>query len=268
MIELPTERSTADIYNPKLLLLYGKSKAGKSTIIANLEDNLVIDLEDGYRALSVLKVQARSANDLFAIRNAILEKARELKKYPYKSITIDNATRLEELALPYAADLYRNTAMGAKWGYKTDPKGIVIRDPVTGQPIRDPKADVRTLPNGSGYVYLRNALDELVDMFQPLCETLILVGHIKTSQINKNGEELSEMNIDLTGKSGALLCGKADAIGYVYRKGNKTYVSFEGGDDINKGARPKHLANKKFLVIESDEQGNLTINTDQIFKVN
>ena len=71
-IVLPTERSKVTNYNPKLLVLYGKPKCGKSTLMASLESNLIIDLEDGYRSLSVMAVQARSASDLFDIRNAIL----------------------------------------------------------------------------------------------------------------------------------------------------------------------------------------------------
>ena len=55
MIQLPTERSVVTNYNPKLLVLMGKPKSGKSTIVAAIEDNLIIDLEDGYRALSVMK---------------------------------------------------------------------------------------------------------------------------------------------------------------------------------------------------------------------
>lgn len=105
MIELPTERSVVTNYNPKLLVLFGKPKCGKSTLMASLDSNLIIDLEDGYRSLSVMAVQARNAETLFAIKDAIIAKGKELKKAPYRFITIDNATRLEEMALPYAAEL-------------------------------------------------------------------------------------------------------------------------------------------------------------------
>lgn len=36
--------------------------------------------------------------------------------------------------------------------------------------------------------------------------------------INKDGEELIEMAIDLVGRLGDIVCGEADAVGYVYRK--------------------------------------------------
>ena len=197
MIELPTERSVVENYNPKLMVIFGKPKSGKSSFVAAIDDNLIIDLEDGYRALSVMKVQARTAKDMQEIRNAIIAKGKELHKAPYKYITIDNATRLEEMSVSLAAELYRATPMGSNWGYVVDQKGMVVKDPKTGKLMIDPKADVRQLANGAGWLYMRKAIRQLIDMFKPLCETLILVCHVKDKQIRKNGEEMSEKQMQL-----------------------------------------------------------------------
>lgn len=265
MIELPTERSIVENYNPKLLVIGGKPKTGKSSFIAAIDNNLIIDLEDGYRALSVMKVQARNMKDLQEIKAAIIEKGKELHKAPYRFITIDNATRLEEMSIPYAAELYRNTPMGAGWGYKTDAKGMILKDSKTGKPIIDPKADVRLLPNGSGYLYLRKAIRQMVDMFKPICDTLILVTHVKDKSIRKNSEEISEMSIDLAGKAADIICGEADAVGMIYRDGNKTYLTFEGGDNTIREARCPHLRGKKFLIAESNENNEVKFDTSKIF---
>lgn len=265
MIELPTERSVVTNYNPKLLVVFGKPKSGKSSFIAAIDSNLIIDLEDGYRALPVMKVQARTAKNMFDIRDAIIAKGRELKKAPYKFITIDNATRLEEMSLTFANDLYRQTPMGSKWGLLTDDKGMFVMDPKTGKPVLDPKADVRQLPNGGGWLYMRKAIRQLIDMFKPLCESLILVCHVKDKQIQKNGEEMSEMAVDLAGKTGDIICGEADAVGYLYRDGNKTFLSFEGGDNTIKEARPLHLRGKKILVAESNENNEVVFDTSKVF---
>lgn len=125
--------------------------------------------------------------------------------------------------------------------------------------------DIRTLPNGSGYMYLRQAVRKVIDMFRDLCESLILVAHVKEKMINKEGEELSEMSIDLTGKLGDILCGEADAIGYVYRKKNDTIISFEGGDNSIREARANHLRGKKIVVATSDENNNITVDMTKIF---
>lgn len=240
---LPKEKSTPKVNNPKFLILFGRPKAGKSTLMANLDNNLIIDLENGYQALSALVVQARTVNDFAEIANALREEIKKEGKFPYKYITIDNATRLEEMCLSYACQIYKNTPMGKTY------QG----------------SDVRTLPNGSGYMYLRQAVRKVIDMFRDLCESLVLVAHVKEKMINKEGEELSEMSIDLTGKLGDILCGEADAIGYVYRKKNDTIISFEGGDNSIREARANHLRGKKIVVATSDENNNITVDMTKIF---
>ena len=102
-------------------------------------------------------------------------------------------------------------------------------------------------------------------MFRPLCETLILVTHVKDKQIQKDGQELSELAVDLAGKSADIICGEADAIGLIYREGNKTYLSFEGGDNTIKEARCPHLRGKKLLVAESNENNEVKFDTSQVF---
>lgn len=263
-ITLPTKRQKAQNYNPRLLVLFGRPKSGKSSAVASLDSNLIIDLEDGYRALSVMAVSARSVSDMFAIRAAVQRKIKEIGKLPYRFITIDNATRLEEMCLSYAAQLYRNTQMGAKWGLKRDANGNLLL--VDGKPVPDPKADVRQLPNGSGYLYLRNALKEVIHMFMPpMCETLILVCHVKDRQINLNNQESTEYTVDLAGKLADIICGEADAVGFIYREKNKTIVSFAGGDGTLREARPAHLRGKQFVIGESDENDNLKMDLSQIF---
>lgn len=264
-IVLPTERRKATDYNPRLIVLYGKPKNGKSTLMASIDNNLIIDLEDGYRALDVMAVQARSANDIFEIKHLIEEKNKENDDKPfYRFITIDNATRLEEMSLVYAAALYRKTPMGSNYGYKKDKIGNILKDN-KGNKVIDPKADVRQLPNGAGYTYLRSALKDMVNMFKPLCDTLILVCHVKDKQIKKNEEETTEMAVDLAGKLGDIICGEADAIGYVYRQDNKTLISFVGGDNAIRGSRPLHLREKVFQVAESDSEGNINVDMSKIF---
>ena len=153
--------------------------------------------------------------------------------------------------------------MGQNWGYLRDKdKNIVKKD---GKPVPDPKADVRLLPNGAGYLYLRRALKEVIHMFQPYCDTLILVCHVKDKQIQMNGAESNELVVDLAGKLGDIICGEADAVGFIYREGNQTIISFEGGAGHIREARPLHLRGKKFVVGESDADNNLKMDMSKIF---
>lgn len=244
MIILPKEKTIPVKNSMRFIIFFGKPKAGKSSAMAALENNLIIDLEDGYKGLSALVVQARNINDFGDICRALQEEIKNNDgKYPYKYITIDNATRLEEMCMGYAITLYRQTPMGKNY------QGT----------------DIRTLPNGSGYLYIRQAVKKVIDMFRGLCETLILVAHTKDKQINFEGQEVNEMTLDLTGRLGDILCGEADAIGYVYRKKNETIISFEGGENSVREARPIHLRGQKIVIAESDENNNLTFHWNKIF---
>lgn len=243
MIVLPKEKIKAKIENPRFLILFGKPKSGKTTIVSRLDSNLIVDLEGGSEFLEALAVQARSVKDLGEIASAIKEEINKTGKKPYKYITIDNASRLEEMCLSYAAQLYKATPMGKSY------QGT----------------DVRTLPNGSGYLYLREAAKKVINMFKDLCDNFILVGHTKDKMINKDGEELTEMAIDLVGKLGDILCGEADAIGYVYRKKNETHISFEGGDNSVREARAPHIRGKNVVIADSDEDNVITTYWDKIY---
>lgn len=227
----------------RFLIIFGKPKAGKTTLASKLDNNLIIDLEGGSEFLEALAVQARSVKDLGEIANAIREEIKSTGKKPYKYITLDNASRLEEICLSYAATLYRQTPMGKNYQGN----------------------DVRTLPNGSGYMYLQQAVRKAIDMFRDLCDNFILIGHLKDKMINKEGEELSEMSLDLVGKLANIICGEADAVGYVYRKKNETHISFEGGDNSVREARAPHLRGKNIVIAESDDNNNIKVYWDKIY---
>ncbi|MBS6796023.1 MAG: AAA family ATPase [Coprobacillus sp.] len=243
MIVLPKEKVKAKVENPRFLIIFGKPKAGKTTLASKLDNNLIVDLEGGSEFLEALAVQARSVKDLGDIANAIREEIKSTGKKPYKYITLDNASRLEEICLSYAATLYRQTPMGKNYSGN----------------------DVRTLPNGSGYMYLQQAVRKVIDMFRDLCDNFILIGHLKDKMINKEGEELSEMSLDLVGKLANIICGEADAVGYVYRKKNETHISFEGGDNSVREARAPHLRGKNIVIAESDENNNIKVYWDKIY---
>ena len=243
MIVLPKEKVKAKVENPRFLIIFGKPKAGKTTLASRLDNNLIVDLEGGSEFLEALAVQARSVKDLGDIATAVREEIKQTGKKPYKYITLDNASRLEEICLSYAAQLYRATPMGKNYSGN----------------------DVRTLPNGSGYMYLQQAVRKVIDMFRDLCDNFILIGHTRDKLINKEGEELSEMSLDLVGKLANIICGEADAVGYVYRKRNETHISFEGGDNSVREARAPHLRGKNIVIAESDENNDIKVYWDKIY---
>jgi hypothetical protein len=242
---LPTEKIQPLRENVKFMVLFGKPKSGKTTIMSKLDDCLLIDLENGSDFLEVLSVKANNLTELYSIKQALEQKIKENdNKFPYKYIAIDTATKLEEMSLILAKKLYKDTVQGK--GFEGN--------------------DVTKLPNGAGYRFVREAFEQIIDWFIPLCDALILLAHTNVTLINKEGKELNEMKVDLTGKLERIIAGKSDALGYVYREKNKTIISFEGGEDIVVEARPSHLKGKKIVIAESDENGNITTDWSLIFK--
>ena len=245
MITLPTQKVPATSTNPQYLVLYGLPKAGKTSAVAQLENNLIVDLEGGSKFIDALAIQARTINDLGEIAQAIRAKNEEVGHNFYKPITIDNATRLEDICMSYACTLYRQTELGKNW------KGT----------------DVTTLARGAGYKYLRDAVKKVIDMFKDLCDEFILIGHVKDSITDKDGEEVNAKEIDLVGKLGKIVCGMADAVGYVYRKDNETHISFKsGGDGTIMEARARHIAGKDIVIATGNEDGSITTYWDRVYK--
>jgi hypothetical protein len=238
-IVLPTKKVKADRVNPKRLIIYSKPKTGKTTAFAGLEDNLIIDLENGSDYVEALKVKANNLQELKAVGKAIKDAG-----YPYKYVTIDTVTALEDMVMPLAVSLYKQTAMGKN--YSGD--------------------SVLTLANGAGYLYIRQAFFQVLDFIDTLAPQIILSGHIKDKQVDDKGEMVMSANIDLTGKIKSLICANADAIGYMYRSGNQTIINFKTNEEVTCGARPEHLRNEEIVVSEMNEKGELIFHWDKIYK--
>ena len=237
-IVLPTKKVGPQRVNPKRLIIYSKPKTGKTSAFAGLEDNLIIDLENGADYVEALKIQITSLQELLEAGKAIKEAGN-----PYKYVTIDTVTALEDMVMPLAIKLYRNTSMGKS--YDGD--------------------NVLSLPNGAGYLYLRQAFFQVLDFIDTLAPHIILAGHIKDKQVDDKGEMVLAANIDLTGKIKSLICANADAIGYMFRKGNKTILSFKTSEEVTCGARPEHLRNEEIVVSEMNNKGELEFHWDKIY---
>lgn len=236
--KLPIEKVQVTRVNPKRLVVYSKPKTGKTTAFAGLENNLLIDLEDGSDYVDALKVKVNTLTELRQI-------GEEIKKAgnPYKYVTIDTVTVLEDIVKPLALKLYKQTSMGKNFDGD----------------------DVLKLANGAGYMYLRDAFFQVLDYIDTFADHIILSGHIKEKQVDDKGEMVQAANIDLTGKIKSLICSQADAIGYIFRRGNQTVISFKSADDVTCGARPLHLKNQEFVLAEEID-GVYTTYWDKVYK--
>lgn len=233
-IVLPSTPVKASRLSPKITVLYGLPKVGKTEILSQLEECLIADTEGGTEMYECLKVPVRSSAEFRGLISAIIAEGKAryaqgktgLEQFPYPYIAIDTLDKLEEYAEEAATIKYKESVIGKTFKGKS----------------------VLELANGGGYYYLRNELAEMVDAMAAVTPRLILITHVKEKLLNKAGEDVKVNDISLTGKMSSIICAKADAIGYLYREVGKPQlmVSFETFDNTVMGARCKHLAGQKF----------------------
>ena len=220
-MELPTTKVKASRKSPKNMIIYGPPKIGKTTVLSQLDNCLIIDLEDGSDMVDALKVKAHSLKDLQAIGAEIMKQGR-----PYKYVAIDTISKLEEWCEGYAKQIYMKTPMGKNFNQKY------------------PGMSILSLPNGGGYLYLRIAFKKWIDKLNKLADHVILVGHLKDKVVDKKGTEVVVKDLDLTGKLKQITCAGSDAIGYISREEGTTIISFDSLQDVTGGTRCPHLIGK------------------------
>ena len=146
-IQLPLTPVKASIKSPKELIIFSKPKVGKTTLLAGLDNCLILDFENGSDYVDAIKLKVNSIDELKAIGKAIKE-----ADYPYKYIAVDTVTAVEEFCINYAELLYAKSSMGKNWFTEGKPKyGTIIN-----------------MPQGAGYQWLRTAYNKTLDFIRTL----------------------------------------------------------------------------------------------------
>lgn len=117
------------------------------------------------------------------------------------------------------------------------------------------------------YLYVREAMQNVIGWFAKSCPNIILVGHVKDKALNENGTELNVKDLDLTGKLARILSSTSDAICYVYRD-LETGALMANFGDLNSvlcGARMPHLSGKTIQLSEKDDNGKIVAHWDRIY---
>jgi hypothetical protein len=206
-------------------------------MLTQLEDNLIIDLEEGTKRYESLAVEARNYQEMQDVLTALAVEYRDNGEKPVrKYLTLDTLDELENIAVHKAAEMYKATPMGKSWYAKNYVKPGVLK----------PEGEVITsLPNGGGWGYMREAMKWYVEILKKFCKYLLLVSHVKDKRIMglEGSEEVIVKDISLTGKMGSILAAKADAIGYAYRTAKgELMLSFKTNENSIMGSRCPHLA--------------------------
>ena len=247
-IVLPTKPLAATRINPRIMLIYSIPKVGKTEALTKLDSCLILDSEKGAETRASLRVPIRAvegptiykkdekgkdtdevvSSTLDEVYNSIIAEAARQKaageplRFPYRRIAMDTLDLIEDMCEVTATRIYKDSIIGRKFEGKS----------------------VLDLPNGGGYYHLRNTVIDQINRFAGVCETLILVCHVKEKMLNKGGIEVATNDLSLTGKIGGIVASKCDVIGFMYREQNgQLMINFKTLDAVM-GARFPHLAGK------------------------
>lgn len=247
-ITLPTNIIQPEAKNPRLSILYGAHKVGKTTICAALEQAAII--KDSPRKYCILELDRDGGGaDYIACRkikcpdfDTVMEACVEIQKAgrPYKVGIVDTGSALEDMAEMDATREYK--ASNAGKGFK----GRSVLE-LTG-PDFNP-----------GYRWLRLSFDKAMGKIISSFDYTIVICHLLDKYIKthaddkgKTNSEASAKDLDLTNKVKGKLCRRADAIGFMYRTFNadgtdtKLMVDFRTHDFQNCGNSCPHLIQQHF----------------------
>lgn len=228
--------------NPKFLLLYGSPKVGKTSIIESLSDSYLLIETDPHGAayFNGTYIEVNNLTELNEVMDAIRE-----ANYPYKYVIIDTITKFAEWMEEYATMMYKTSNLGKNF---TDD-------------------NVLSLPKGAGYLWLRRAFQIWMNEIKTLAPRIIFLGHVKDAALTAKAsdsmgnqviverlgiDEVSTLDLDLTGKLKQITCAEMDTIGFLYRKTigvdketkkpiSQLRVNFNSGSSVLGGSRPIHL---------------------------
>jgi hypothetical protein len=198
-----------------------------------------LDFEQGTTYVDALKVQINSLKELKECIKAIKDAGK-----PYKYITIDTITAVEEMAKPLALQMWQNSPL---YTTKYEVK------------------DITQVPQGAGYSFWRQAIEAIIDLIASATDNIILCGHVKDAALAENVTG-SIKQLDLTGKVSRILSARSDAIGFVHRdEDSNLCINFGQSGEVLTGARPKHLANNDVIVAERQEDGTFVSHWERIY---
>lgn len=261
MVEIPKETRKAVSENPQMIIIYSLPKAGKTTICSKLEDHLIVELEPG----GANYVEGRIIDiGLAKDFNELLDQIKASETKVCKYLVIDTITKLDEYSEIVGTYDYMAKPIGKSFN--------VI--PESGKRVNHLDKRFQTvheIGQGYGYQYSRNVMLNWYDRLLELVhlgkvDHVIMLAHIKDKFIeSKTGETVESIDLNLTGKVKSSFSARADAIGYMIRKGTNAYLSFGSEKKVICGGRCKHL-NGEILISEFTKEGEIITHWDNIFK--
>jgi len=211
-MELPTKPQPAERTEPKVLLMYGETKIGKTTILSKLSNCLIIDTEEGTAHIECMNKKIYSIDEL---RELVQSLHKSDNKYDFIALdTINNIISWLDAEI-------------------CEKRGANI---------------IGDIPHGVGYDYTTTKIMEVIRELKRLSKYLIIVTHNKKIVVGDKKIEINTEEVELRGKLKSLICADADTIGYIDRNNkSELTISFISNNKTKAGSRCDHLKNKSFM---------------------
>ncbi len=243
-IELTLTPQEPSLVNPRLLVLYGKEKIGKSTLLSFKFDPVfaatvytIVTDPKGHGYLKSNHVQVDNMAEFDEACVKIIALRRE-GKFPFKRVAVDTVSMVDEWA----------DELGTK-AYKASPQGVNFRG-----------VSVHELPNGAGYKWSHDQFRKRLNVIEQLAEEVILVGHVKEfvredAQKEAIDGNTSTKDLDVCGQRKGMVTKRWDTTGLLNRrpaptaedpKATKVWVSFRTKETVGCGCRATHLHGQEF----------------------
>lgn len=246
--------------NPQLLVIYGQSKVGKTDSVSQLPGCLTLVLRAGSadhlagNIMDIARLCEQGAFGAFPVdkdeqaRNAfichaymsVLEDLYQKQAAgcpPYEYIAHDDLGVIEEWVFDLALENFLGTLAGKS---------------ARGQGLKR----VTDLPGQSGspgWAYVWEEFDRMMWRIRRASPRAILIAHMKDKMVNKETGEVSDTDIDITGKMRKILLREASATGFMFRdRDSNLVVSFKNASGINCGAWCRHLVGREIVLGELD----------------
>lgn len=245
-IQFPSAPHEPEI-NMTSCILFGKEKCGKTTALAQLENCLIIDSEQGSKKVKALALPAPEdkgpVGKMLWLKKVAEKLIRDGKKYDY--VALDTLTEINDWAEWSGTFKYMNSVQGQSFNRVKDPKTGL---PIKNGPFLDPDdpdyLSVHTLPEGYGYRWSRDELLDIFNLFKSVARKCVFyVCHVedKFLGLKDTTETVVTKQLALTGALRNMLPRKVDAIGYIYNEKGTIKINFTATETTVGGNRAKHL---------------------------
>ena len=280
---LPTSPTGKSRTMPRSMIVMGKPKRGKSTIMAGLTTqfapgkSLILSVgEYGYEDQDATYVQCKTARAFNDTLDEIEQANAAEGDYRYDFIITDHLSKLDEWAEILGTLNYMKSSQGRNFNFRDagnpNAKGPGWSPNTAAQYFMpgDPEfRSVYTLPNGGGYRFGRQVAFDWLYRLEGLAKFNIIVGHIKMDRFTKEdaGKTVNSAFLNATGQIGTKYTQHVDAIGVFSRKGDKGMLSFKRANaDYDAGSRYSYLDNQIFEISTKDPNSDHVLtNWDLIF---